>query len=91
MTTYQLKYSDEARAALSALPGNYRQRIKRLIEGLGTNPRPAQARALRDNPNGYRLRLGPWRIIYRVHDEDQLVLIAAVRLKQGPETYHSVP
>lgn len=91
MTIYQLEYSDEARATLRSLPGNYRQRAKRLIEGLSTNPRPAQARVLRDNPNGYRLRLGPWRIIYRVRDEDQLVLIAAVRLKLGPETYHNLP
>ena len=62
--SYQLKYPEEARRSLRALPGRYRQRVRRIIEGLARRPRPASARELRDLPGVYRLRLNGWRIIY---------------------------
>lgn len=46
---------------------------------------------MRDNPNGYRIRLERRRLIYRVDDTAQVVLIAAVRFKRGPETYTGAP
>jgi mRNA interferase RelE/StbE len=89
--SYRIDYSDEARRNLRSVPGNYRQRLRRIIELLADNPRPPQAKELRHNRNGYRISLGPWRLIYRVSDEEQPVFIAAVRLKRGPETYDDVP
>jgi mRNA interferase RelE/StbE len=84
---YRINYTDEARRALRTLPGNYRQRIRRLIEALAENPRPKKAKELRDLPNRYRIRLDRWRVIYRVDDEDITILILRVRRKTGPETY----
>jgi mRNA interferase RelE/StbE len=89
--SYRLEFSEEARKSLRALPGHYRQRARRLIHALSEDPRPAAAQQLRDNPHGYRIWLERWRIIYRVHDAEQLVFIAAVRLKKGPETYQDIP
>ncbi|MFL5806057.1 MAG: type II toxin-antitoxin system RelE family toxin [Roseiflexaceae bacterium] len=88
--SYQISYTDEARQALRTLPGNYRQRIRRLIESLSDAPRPPTAKELRNLPNRYRLRLDNWRIIYRVDDEQMTILILRVRRKQGPETYQGV-
>jgi mRNA interferase RelE/StbE len=87
---YQIDYSDEARRNLRTVPGNYRQRVRRVIESLADNPRPPQAKELRHNPNGYRISLGRWRLVYRVSDEEQLVFIAAIRQKRGPETYDDI-
>jgi mRNA interferase RelE/StbE len=87
---YRLSYTDAARQALKTLPGNYRQRIRNLIESLSTIPRPPKAKELRDLPNRYRLRLDNWRIIYRVDDEQMTILILHVRRKQGPETYQDL-
>lgn len=84
--SYQIKLSEEARKSLRRLPGNYRQRARRLIEALATNPRPKQAKSLRNQPNGYRIWLDRWRIIYRVDDENLVILIAGVRWKKGPDT-----
>jgi mRNA interferase RelE/StbE len=87
---YQISYSDEARQALRILPGNYRQRIRRMIESLDTVPRPIRAKALRDLPEHYRIRMDRWRIIYRVNDEDLTVLILRISLKEGPGTYQDI-
>jgi mRNA interferase RelE/StbE len=87
---YRLSYTDAARQALKTLPGNYRQRIRNLIESLSIIPRPPKAKELRDLPNRYRLRLDNWRIIYRVDDEQMTILILHVRRKQGPETYQDL-
>lgn len=88
--SYRLDYSDEARRALRTLPGRYRQRARRLIESLAGEPRPQAAKELRQLPHRYRLWLNRWRIIYRVDDEAQRVLILAVRQKTGPETYENI-
>ena len=41
---YRTEYSDRARSDLRRVPGNYRQRAKRLIASLADNPRPPKAR-----------------------------------------------
>jgi mRNA interferase RelE/StbE len=87
---YQISYADEARQALRTLPGNYRQRIRRLIESLSDAPRPPKVQELRDLPNRYRLRLDHWRVIYRVDDEQMTILVLRVRRKHGPETYQDI-
>ena len=84
---YQIDYTDDARRALRRLPGNYRQRIKRLIESLATNPRPRQAKELREMPERYRIRVDDWRIIYWIQNETIMILILDIRFKTGPETY----
>jgi mRNA interferase RelE/StbE len=87
---YQINYTDEARRSLRILPGNYRQRIRRLIESLADDPRPRQAVELRDMPNRYRIRVDSWRLIYRVYDEEIVVLVLDIRHKSGPETYEAI-
>ena len=71
------------------LPGNVRQRIKRAIEDLSTEPRPSQSRELdlsgvkqaEHLPEGIevrRLRLDRWRVIYAVDEEWKSVFVLAV-------------
>jgi mRNA interferase RelE/StbE len=87
---YRISLSDEAERSLTRLPGNFRQRVRRLIESLATDPSPRYAQELRDRPNHYRIRLDPWRIIYRIDDEAETVAILGVRRKTGPETYENL-
>jgi mRNA interferase RelE/StbE len=84
---YRLRYSFAAYRDLTELPGNYRQRVRRAIESLAVQPRPAGAKELRERPGRYRLRLDRWRLIYRIDEADGVVLILRVRVKTGPETY----
>lgn len=87
---YQINYTDEARRSLRTLPGNYRQRIRRLVESLADEPRPQQAIELRDMPNRYRIRVDHWRLIYRIYDDEIVVLVLDIRYKTGPETYDEI-
>lgn len=45
---------------------------------LADNPRPAAARALVGAPGRLRIRVGDWRIIYRVEDARLVVLVVEV-------------
>ena len=88
--TYRISYTGAARKDVRRLPGNYRQRIRRLIEALPREPRPQNAKELRDMPNRYRIRVERWRVIYRVDDDDMQIIILRVRQKTGPETYRDI-
>ncbi len=87
---YQLEYSNEAFHDLPRLPGNYRQRIRRLIEELRQNPRPPAAKALRDRSTRFRIVVDHWRLIYEVDDASETVFILRVQRKRGPETYEGL-
>lgn len=89
--SYQISFSGEARRQLRALPGRYRQRIRRLIDALEYEPRPAGAKELRDLPNVYRIRIDTWRLIYQVDDNTVTILVLGIRHKTGPETYQDLP
>ncbi len=89
--SYRLEYSEEVRGDLRTLPGFYRQRIRRILEALPDDPRPACRRPLRgDIPNGYKIRLDHWRVIYQVDDAEQALYVLAIRRKTGPETYQDL-
>jgi mRNA interferase RelE/StbE len=84
---YRIRIAKSVKRDVDRLPGHMRQRVRAAISSLALTPRPAGARALRDAPGRYRIRLDPWRIIYRLGDQDRTVVILAVRQKRGPETY----
>ncbi len=60
-------------------------RIARAIVELEDNPRPPGCRKLRDL-EGWRVRMGDWRIIYHIDDEARLVTIVEVR-RRREDTY----
>jgi len=86
---YRLDYSEEAKRALRTAPGNYRQRFRRAIEGLASNPRPDNAEELRE-PGYYKIKFDRWRLIYYVGDAAGVVRILRVKIKTGPETYEGL-
>jgi mRNA interferase RelE/StbE len=86
----RIRYSDEAKRALTRLPGRYRQRARRAIEALAATPRPPGAEELRDRPGVFRLWLNGWRIIYYLDEDGGVLLIGGIRLKTGPETYENL-
>ena len=89
--SYRLRYSEEVRHALRSLPGFYRQQVRRMLEALPENPRPPRSGPLREGiPNGCRIRLGRWRIIYQVDDDERTIYVLAIRRKTGPETYQDL-
>lgn len=88
--SYRLRITKSAEKEIDRLPGHVRQRVRRVVGALAMEPRPATAKELRDLPGRYRIRLDKWRIIYRVNDDEQSVLLLTVRPKTWPETYQDI-
>ena len=67
--------------ALSRLPVNWQRRIVEKIKEVATDPYATHNNVTRlQGRDGYRLRIGDWRVIYELHD-DRLELWA---LEVGP-------
>ena len=74
---YRIEVTRAAAKQLRKLEPSMAPRIRGAIELLAVDPRPPASRALRGRP-GYRVRVGGYRIIYRI--EDDVLLIVVLRL-----------
>ena len=64
---------------IQSLPQNVCQRIRDKIDSLAENPRPHGGKSLQGSQKCHlRLRVGDYRIIYRVEADRLLVLVVAV-------------
>ena len=72
------------------LPGFYRQRFRRLINSLATEPRPTSAKLLRTGENRYRIRIDDYRLVYRIFDDVLIVEVLRAGHKDGPEFYEDL-
>ncbi|MCG8350646.1 MAG: type II toxin-antitoxin system RelE/ParE family toxin [Chloroflexales bacterium] len=91
--SYDLFLDPEVHRMRYALPGNMRQRIRRLIDALRDAPRLVQSNpldmsglALPPDVELRRIRLDRWRIIYAVNDQDDWVWVLAIR-RRPPYDY----
>lgn len=78
MTEYSITFARSARRELERLEPSLAQRILARIEELATEPRPAGCRKLQGGSGLWRLRVGDYRVIYSVDDDEQLVDVIAV-------------
>ena len=81
---YRILLLPQAQKDLDNFEGKIFQKIKNKIFSLGDNPRPAGCLKLTAE-EGYRLRLGNYRIIYRISDKEKKVYI--YRIKHRKEAY----
>lgn len=75
---WQLKIQPRAERALLALPDEVRRRVGRRIDRLQFDPRPPGCLKLKGRENDSRLRVGDYRIIYRIEVAVLLVLVIEV-------------
>lgn len=85
--TFRLEILPSAERELARLDPEVRRRIDRRILALAEDPRPPGVKALSGSSGGLRVRVGDWRIVYRVEDERLIVLI--VRVGNRREVYRS--
>ena len=71
---YSVEFLRTALKELSKLPKDVQQRIAAKIEELKTNPYLPGVKALKNGNGRLRLRVGDYRIIYRI-EEDRLVIV----------------
>jgi len=84
VNAYSLKIKESAAKALSRIPKGDRVRLVHRIEQLRVNP--VAGSVLKGEFEGLRrIRVGDYRVIYEVHDQELVVLV--VRVAHRREAY----
>ena len=82
--TYHLKIIPRCEKDLDSITGRDFDALKKKISSLSLNPRPLGCQKL-TNEDGYRVRTGNFRILYRIDDSAKEVII--YRIKHRREAY----
>jgi mRNA interferase RelE/StbE len=82
---YAVVFSPAVSQRIRKLDPGTRARLVARIEALGADPRPPGCVALQGAQGLLRIRMGDWRIVYRVEDKSLVVLI--VRVGHRREVY----
>jgi mRNA interferase RelE/StbE len=74
---YEIRLHPEAARAFRRLQNPLRARIAAAVDALANDPRPAGTTKLAGRDD-YRIRVGDYRVVYAVDDDEHLVLIARI-------------
>ena len=75
---YTVIVERQVEKALRRLPKQVLARVDRLLLNLADEPRPAGCKKLRGYETLYRLRVGDWRLIYAIEDDELVVLVIEI-------------
>ena len=76
--TYHLVWLKHATRDLGKLEADTADRVRSAIDELTTNPRPHGCTKLRGGIEGYRIRIGDWRVIYEIDDAARVVTLTRI-------------
>lgn len=79
MADYSVTFARSARKELEKLPSSTARRIIGHIEALLINPRSTRPVKLRGNKNLWRIRVGDYRVIYRIDDAARIIDVSIIR------------
>lgn len=79
MAAYQTEFKRSAEKDLLRIATADLVRLRAAIRALAETPRPTGALKLAGADDAYRIRVGNYRIIFRINDEDKRVSIERVR------------
>ena len=89
---YRLEVSPAADRDLERLKQRIRwydfDRLRNAIRGLANESRPHGVRRIKGTEGAYRIRVGNYRVVYAIYDNDNLVLILQVA-RRTERTYRS--
>ena len=74
----RIKIADDAARLLQRLPAKHARQIDQRILQLAAEPFPPVALKLRGTTEIFRVRQGPYRILYRVNRAEGLLVIEAI-------------
>ncbi len=79
MASYRIAVKPSAARELDKLPGPVVARIMPRLEVLAENPRPPGCKKLKGGDKVWRIRVGDYRVVYTIDDDDLLVEITRIR------------
>jgi mRNA interferase RelE/StbE len=78
MASYEVEFAASVRKDLRRLPREVVSRVMARIAGLASDPYPQRARQVHGAERLYRVRVGDYRVLYRVDAAHRRVTIAHV-------------
>jgi mRNA interferase RelE/StbE len=78
MAEYTIEFAASADKALQKLAIGVQRRIVTAIEKLATNPRPRGAVKLAGDESAWRIRVGDYRVVYDIFDQQLRILVIRV-------------
>ncbi len=88
MTEYKIEFLKSAKKELSKLPRNIQERIRNKLEILKANPYPTDAKQLKNGEGRLRIRIGDYRLIYRV--ENNILIILVIKIGHRSKIYKNL-
>lgn len=78
---YKITFSKDADKVLRRMPRNTALTIGKKIMELANNPHGMRNVKKLTNHPGYRLRIGDWRVVYTVNDNELIVHVINVKTR----------
>jgi mRNA interferase RelE/StbE len=75
---YSIEFRPTARKMIAKLPRSVAKRIEPAIQALADNPRPAGSVKLHGYDHMWRIRVGNYRVVYEIQDDNQIIVILVV-------------
>ncbi|HEY1093331.1 MAG TPA: type II toxin-antitoxin system RelE/ParE family toxin [Glycomyces sp.] len=75
---FRVEFTEEADKQLKSLDKPVRRRILLAVAKLEGNPRPEGVKKLKGKSDRWRIRVGDWRVLYKVEDGRLIVLVVMV-------------
>ena len=76
---YRVDLSRAAAHDLDRLPSQQHDRIMPRIQALKEDPRPPGARKIVGSAKDWRIRIGHYRVVYEINDQQRVVTVMKVR------------
>jgi mRNA interferase RelE/StbE len=76
---YTITFARSARKELQSLPIDVAERLLKKIESLTINARPAGSQKLSGAADLWRIRIGDYRVVYKIDDNRHIVDVTVVR------------
>lgn len=84
---FEIKYTQDASAEIENLDGSIRKQLKKVLEKkLGVNPEGYGLPLRGPLTNYWKHQFGNHRIIYRIYDDSNLIVVCAVGVRKKGDT-----
>lgn len=79
MAEYNVQFVASAAKEFRALPVEVKHRVGSVIESIHNNPLPPGVRKLSGHKHLYRIRVGQYRVVYEIDDQQELIRVTRIR------------
>ena len=81
--SYAVIIENKAQKEFKRIARPFDKSIKKAIDSLIKNPRPQGVKKLSGTSDGYRIRVGDYRILYTINERNRLVTIYRIRHRKN--------